>query len=356
MQQAIDREVLAVRNAVGFCDVSTLGKVDLQGPDAAAFLNRIYCNGFAKLPVGKARYGLMLREDGIVLDDGTVSRLDEQHYFITTTSAESDSVFNHMEFCHQVLWPEMDIAIADVGEDWAGIALAGPQARNVLQRIAPDIDVSNDALPFLGVRECHVLNGVRAHVFRISFSGELAFEVYVPSRNGRALAEALECHGEAFGITPYGVEALDVLRIEKGHVSAELNHFTTASDLGLGMMMSTKKDYVGRALSARPGLTDPDREVVVGLKPLDPSRSFRQGAHIFSRGVNITPDADDGYVTSSAWSPTLGSHIGIALVRRGQERLGEVIEIVDPLHGEKRVPAEIVSHQFFDPENERVRN
>ncbi|WP_136660668.1 sarcosine oxidase subunit alpha family protein [Nitratireductor sp. XY-223] len=356
MQQAIKREVLAARNTVGFCDVSTLGKIDLQGPDAAAFLNKVYCNGFAKLPVGKARYGLMLREDGIVFDDGTVTRLGEEHYFITTTSAESDSVLSHIEFCHQVLWPQMDIALADVSEDWAGIALAGPHARSVLQRIAPDMDVSNDAMPFLAAREGTILDGVRARLFRISFSGELAFEIYVPARHGRALAEALECEGQEFGITPYGVEALDVLRIEKGHVSSELNRFTTASDLGLGMMMSTKKDYVGRTLSARPGLADSDREAVVGLKPLDPSHSFRQGAHIFSKGAAIAPESDDGYVTSSAWSPTLGSHIGIALVRRGRERLGEVIEIVDPLHGERPVPAEIVSHHFFDPENERVRS
>ena len=355
MQQAINREVLAVRNAAGFCDVSTLGKIDLQGPDAAAFLNRVYCNGFAKLPVGKARYGLMLREDGIVMDDGTVSRLGEEHFFLTTTSAESDGVLSHLEYCRQVLWPALDIALADVREDWAGIALAGPRARDVLKRIAPEIDVSNEALPFLAAREGTVLAGVRARIFRISFSGELAFEIYVPSRHARTLAEALETEGKGFGITPYGVETLDVLRIEKGHVSSELNRFTTAADLGLGMMMSTKKDYVGRALSNRPGLADPNREAVVGLKPLDPSRSMRQGAHIIKQGAAVAPENDDGYVTSSVWSPTLNTHIAIALVRRGRERLGEVVEVIDPLHGETPVPAEIVSHHFYDPENERVR-
>ncbi|MBY6068830.1 sarcosine oxidase subunit alpha family protein [Leisingera aquaemixtae] len=356
MSQAISREVQAVRSAVGFCDVSTLGKIDLQGPDAAAFLDRVYSNGFAKLPVGKSRYGLMLREDGIVMDDGTVSRLAEDHYFITTTSAESDSVISHLEYCHQVLWPELDVVFADAGEDWAGIALAGPRARDVLARIAPEMDVSNAALPFLAARECTVLDGVPARLFRISFSGELAYEIYVPSPYGRPLAEALEREGAEFGITPYGVEALDVLRIEKGHVSSELNKFTTAADLGLGMLMSAKKDFIGRALSSRPGLTDPDREVVVGLKPLDPSHSFRQGAHITASGAPLAPENDDGYITSAAWSPTMESCIAIALVRRGRERLGEVVEIIDPLHGEDPVPATIVSHHFYDPENTRVRS
>ncbi|MEX0302965.1 MAG: sarcosine oxidase subunit alpha family protein [Leisingera sp.] len=356
MSQAISREVQAVRSSVGFCDVSTLGKIDLQGPDAAAFLDRVYSNGFAKLPVGKSRYGLMLREDGIVMDDGTVSRLGENHYFITTTSAESDSVISHLEYCHQVLWPELDVVFADAGEDWAGIALAGPRARDVLARVASGIDTSNSALPFLAAREGTILDNVPARLFRISFSGELAYEIYVPSQYGRTLAEALEREGADFGITPYGVEALDVLRIEKGHVSSELNKFTTAADLGLGMMMSRKKDFVGRALSNRPGLTDPEREVVVGLKPLDPACSFRQGAHITAKGARLAPENDDGYITSAAWSPTLESHIAIALVRRGRERLGEVVDIIDPLHGEEPVPAEIVSHHFYDPENERVRS
>ena len=356
MQQAINREVLAVRNAVGFCDVSTLGKIDLQGPDAAEFLNKVYSNGFAKLPVGKSRYGLMLREDGIVMDDGTVSRLAETHFFVTTTSAELESVLSHLEYCHQVLWPELDLVFADVGEDWAGIALAGPHARDVLSRIVDEMDTGNDALPFLAARTCTVLGGIPARLFRISFSGELAYEIYVPSRFGRTLAEALELEGQEFGISPYGVEALDVLRIEKGHVSSELNKFTTANDLGLGTMMSTKKDYVGRALSNRPGLTDPNREVVVGLKPLDPSMGFRQGVHVIPKGAALAPQNDLGYVTSAAWSPTLERYIGIALVSNGRERLGEIVEIVDPLHKEKPVPAEIVSHHFYDPENERVRS
>lgn len=356
MQDAINREVTTVRSRVGFCDVSTLGKIDLQGPDAVTFLNRVYCNGFSKLPIGKARYGLMLREDGIVLDDGTVSRLGDHHYFVTTTSAEFDTVLSHLEHCHQVLWPELDIVLADVSEDWAGVSLAGPFARDVLRRVVADLDVSTDALPFLAVRSCRVLDGIEARIFRISFSGELAYEIFVPARHGRALANALSVFGQEFGIAPYGVEALDVLRIEKGHVSSELNKFTTAADLGLGAMMSTRKDFVGRVLSTRPGMIAQDREVVVGLKPLNRDSPFRQGAHVMARGAAITPENDDGYVTSAAWSPTLNTHIGIALVRRGRDRLGEVVEIIDPLHGEDPVPAEIVSHHFYDPENARVRS
>ena len=355
MSQAINREVLTVRKAVGFCDVSTLGKIDLQGPDAATFLEQVYCNGFARLAVGKARYGLMLREDGIVFDDGTVSRLGEDHYFLTTTSAESGAVLSHLEYCHQVLWPDLDICLADVGEDWAGIALAGPRARDVLARIVRDMDVGNEALPFLAARNGTILDGIPARLFRISFSGELAYEIYVPADYGRSLAEALMAEGREAGIAPYGVEALDVLRIEKGHVSSELNKFTTAEDLGLGMMMSKSKDYIGRRLSERPGMTAPDREVVVGLKPLDPGRPFRQGAHVTADGAALTAANDDGYITSAAWSPTLDSHIAIALIRRGRDRIGEVVQIVDPLHGETPVRAEIVPHHFYDPENEHVR-
>ncbi|MCZ4283060.1 sarcosine oxidase subunit alpha family protein [Kiloniella laminariae] len=354
MAQSIDREVRTVREKVGFCDVSTLGKIDLQGPDAATFLNRVYCNGFAKLPVGRSRYGLMLREDGIVFDDGTVTRLDDDHYFITTTSAESCSIVSHLEYCHQVLWPELDICLADVGEDWAAIALAGPHSRKVLSEIVDNLDVSNDTLPFLKAVTTTVLGGLETRLFRISFSGEMAYELFVPSQHGADLAKMLMIVGEKYGIAPYGVEALDVLRIEKGHVSSELNKFTTASDLGLGGMMSKTKDYIGHRLSQRPGLIAPDREVVVGLLPLNPKHSFAQGAHIITTGTSATAENDDGYITSAAWSPTLNSYIGIALVRRGRERIGQIVDIVDPLNGKKPVTAKIVSHHFYDLENTRV--
>ena len=356
-RQSVDREVLQTRNSVGICDVTTLGKIDVQGKDAAEFLNKMYANAFAKLPVGKVRYGLMLREDGIAYDDGTAARFAEDHFVVTTTTANAVLVYRNMEFARQCLFPDMDVQLISTTEAWAQFAVAGPNARKLLQKVVdPEFDISNEAFPFMGCGEITVAGGCRARLFRISFSGELAYEIYVPSPYGRPLAEALEREGADFGITPYGVEALDVLRIEKGHVSSELNKFTTAADLGLGMMMSAKKDFVGRALSSRPGLTDPDREVVVGLKPLDPSHSFRQGAHITARGAPLAPESDDGYITSAAWSPTLKSHIAIALVRRGRERLGEVIEIIDPLHGEDPVPATIVSHHFYDPENARVRS
>ena len=356
MQQAINREVLAVRNSVGFCDVSTLGKIDLQGPDALEFINRVYTNGFSKLAVGKSRYGLMLREDGIVFDDGTVTRLGENHYFLTTTSAEADSIISHLEYCHQVLWPDLDICMANCQEQWAAVSLAGPKSREVLGKIVDHLDVSNDALPFLSAVEAKILGGITARIFRISFSGELAYEIFVPANQATKLASTLMIAGAPNDITPYGVEALDVLRIEKGHVSSELNAFTTADDLALGGMLSKQKRYIGDVLRNRDGLTATDREAVVGLKPLNPNLGFNQGAHMVPKGGKLVPENDLGYITSAAWSPTLNSHIAIALIKGGSSRIGETVDVVDPLNGRKPVSVEVVSHHFYDAENSLVKS
>ncbi|MFW6077864.1 MAG: sarcosine oxidase subunit alpha family protein, partial [Hyphomicrobiales bacterium] len=209
--ESVTREVLAVRERVGVCDVSTLGKIDIQGPDAGEFLNRLYCNGFAKLPVGKARYGLMLRDDGIVFDDGTVSRLAEDHFFMTTTTANAGPVMSHIEFCHQVLWPDLDVQYASVTEQWAQVAVAGPMARATLAKIIAE-DISDDACPFLAARPVTVLGQVKARLFRISFSGELAYELSVPADYGEAVVRSIMHAGAEFGIAPYGVEALSVMR------------------------------------------------------------------------------------------------------------------------------------------------
>ncbi len=259
--ETVNREVTAVRSSVGLIDVSTFGKIDLQGADVGAFLDRVYINTFSTLPIGKARYGVMLREDGMVMDDGTTARLGPDHYVMTTTTANAARVYQHLEFCLQVLWPDLDVALTSVSEQWAQIAIAGPRAREVLARVVDaGVDVSNDGLPFMGAVEARVMDGVRARLFRLSFSGELGYEIAVPARHGEALTEALMAAGAEFGITPYGTEALGVMRIEKGHVSGnELSGQTTARDLGFGRMASTKKDYIGRVMAGRPGLTDPDR-------------------------------------------------------------------------------------------------
>ncbi|MBS9478665.1 sarcosine oxidase subunit alpha family protein [Ancylobacter radicis] len=354
--ESVSREVTAVRAAVGLIDVSTFGKIDLQGPDVGAFLDRVYINGFAQLGVGKARYGVMLREDGMVMDDGTTARLSPEHYVMTTTTVNAAKVYQHLEFCLQVLWPELDVTIASVSDQWAQIALAGPRARDVLARIVDaGVDVSNEGLPFMGAIEGAVMGGVPARLFRLSFSGELGYEIAVPARHGAALADALMTAGAAFGITPYGIEALGVLRIEKGHVSGnELTGQTTAGDLGMGRMASTKKDYIGRVMAARPGLTDPDRPSFIGFRPVDPAQRLRAGAHFLTPGAVASVENDEGYMSSVAYSPHLGHWIGLGFLKNGPSRIGERVRAYDPVRGND-FEVEVCSPGFIDPEGERLR-
>ena len=354
-RESVDREVLAVRRSVGICDVSTLGKIEVTGSDAAEFLNRVYCNGFAKLPVGKARYGLMLREDGFIYDDGTTSRLGENHFFMTTTTALAAGVLAHLEFCAQVHWPDLDVRFATATDQWAQIAVAGPNARNVLRKIV-DEDISDAAFPFLAARTVGLLGGqLQARLFRISFSGELAYELAVPATYGEALADLIMQRGEEFAITPYGTEAMGVMRIEKGHVThAEINGTVVPDDIGMGRMVSQKKaDFIGRAMLQREGLSAPDRLKLVGLKPVDRADSFKTGAHIVNATGAPSLAADQGYVTSSCFSPNLGHHIGLALVKRGHERYGEQVIVWDALL-EQNIVAAICAPVFVDPENEKL--
>ena len=354
--ESVTREVRAVRGGVGFCDVSTLGKVDVHGPDAGKFLDRVYINTFSNLAVGKARYGLMLREDGLVYDDGTTSRLAEDHYFLTTTTAKAGLVMQHLEYCRQVLWPELDVQLTSVTDQWAQFSIAGPNTRDLLRQLVdPSEDLSNEGFPFMGVREVALRGGMRARLYRISFSGEMAFEIGVPAQFGEALAGNLMLAGKPFGVVPYGTEALGVMRIEKGHVAGpELNGTTTASDLGLGKMASSKKDYIGRAMAGREALNAPDRQVVVGIKPVNAASRLRSGAHIIPKGVMPGPDTDQGYVTSVCFSPMLNQWIGLGLVAGGRGRHGEIVRAHDPLRGED-IDVEIVNPVFYDPEGGRQR-
>ncbi|WP_292475329.1 sarcosine oxidase subunit alpha family protein, partial [Mesorhizobium sp.] len=354
--ESVTREVKAVRSGVGFCDVSTLGKIDVHGPDAGAFLDRVYINAFSSLAVGKARYGLMLREDGVVYDDGTTSRLAEDHYFLTTTTAKAGLVMQHLEFCRQVLFPELDVQLTSVSDQWAQFSIAGPKTRDLLKEIVdPAEDLSNEGFPFMGAREVKLRGGIKARLFRISFSGEMAFEISVPARYGEALARNLMIAGKPFGVTPYGTEALGVMRIEKGHVAGpELNGTTTAADLGLGKMMSTKKDFIGRVMAGREALVAPNRQVVVGIKPTDKARRLRSGAHIVPKGETPGPDNDQGYITSVCFSPVLDQWIGLGLVERGRARIGEIVRAHDPLRGEG-YDVELCNSVFYDPDGGRQR-
>ncbi|MBO9412702.1 MULTISPECIES: sarcosine oxidase subunit alpha family protein [unclassified Ruegeria] len=355
-RESVDREVRQTRASVGVCDCTTLGKIDVQGTDAAAFLNRVYANGFAKLAVGKTRYGLMLREDGMVMDDGTAARLAEDHFVVTTTTANAVSVYRHMEFVRQCLYPDMDVQLISTTDGWAQYAVAGPNSRKLLQKIVdPEFDISNEAFPFMACGTITVCGGLRARLFRISFSGELAFEIAVPSRYGDALMRRLMSEGKEFDVTPYGTEALSVMRIEKGHpVGNELNGTTTALNLGLGKMVSKKKDSIGSVLSEREALTAHDALKLVGLRPVNPEDKITAGGHLMNTDGPVDAAHDQGYVTSAAYSPNLNSNIGLGLLKRGDARMGEKMRLVSPLT-DLTVEVEIVSAHFIDPEGERLR-
>lgn len=351
----VNREVLAVRNGAGLCDVSTLGKIDIQGADAAEFLERVYTNGWKTLPVGRARYGLMLREDGFVMDDGTTSRLGEHHFLMTTTTANAAKVMQHLEFCHQVLWPELGVRMVSVSEQWAQAAIAGPKSRAVLRGVVDARhDLSDEAFPHLAAKAVTVGGGIPARLFRISFSGELAYELAVPADYGDAMMRALMRAGEPFGITPYGTEALGVMRIEKGHVAGnELNGQTTARDLGLGKMMSGKKDYLGRLMAQRAALVEAGRPAFVGFRPVDRGQRLRAGAHFIGLGKPGTMENDEGYMTSVAYSPNLGHWIGLGLLKNGPVRIGERVRAYDPVRNGD-IEVEICSPVFLDPEGARI--
>ncbi len=355
-RHTVDREVVATRGSVGICDVTTLGKIDIQGADAAAFLNRVYANAMAKLAVGKCRYGLMLREDGIAMDDGTVARLSDTHFVMTTTTANAVGVYRHLEFCRQCLWPNMDVRLISVTEQWAQYAIAGPNSRKLLQKIIDkDHDISNEAFPYMACGEVTVCGGVRARLFRLSFSGELAFELGVPARYGDSLIKALMSAGEEFGVTPYGTEALGVMRIEKGHAAGnELNGQRTAQDLSLGGFVSKKKDCIGKVLSQREGLKGEDGFRLVGFKPVNQADPLTAGAHLIARGNSAEASNDEGYLSSVAYSPSLRSYVGLGFLKRGQERIGEEIRAVDLLM-RSDVFVTVCSPHFIDPEGERLR-
>ncbi len=345
-------EMRLVRQAVGISDVSSLGKIDVQGPDAAELLNRVYVNGFAKLPVGKARYGVMLNDDATVLDDGTTARFAETRYFLTTTTAQAGEVMSHLEFLLQTAWNDLDVQLVSVSDEWAGMSVAGPRARAALEAALPDQDFSDASLPHMGCRELQI-DGAPVRVLRLSFSGELAYELYVPADRGVALWERLLARGAHLGIRPYGLEALASLRIEKGHVAGlELDHRNTLDDLGLSRMASKDKPYVGRELRERAGLRDPNRWSLVGIEGLDPGARLRGGSILFASGEPIAGHGR-GYITSVTWSTELERFIALGLYQGGLAHLNEEIVCAFPLKGET-TRARIVSPLFIDAKGERM--
>ena len=355
-RDSVDREVITTRKSVGICDVSTLGKIDIQGRDAGAFLNKIYVNSFKLLKPNKCRYGLMLREDGVALDDGTSARFSDTHYVMTTTTANAVRVFRHLEFARQCLFPDMDVHLISTTEQWAQFSVAGPNARKLLKKIVDNNhDISNEAFPYMACGKITVCGGTRARLFRLSFSGELAYEISVPTRYGDALIRELMKAGEEFGVCIYGTEALGVMRIEKGHAAGnELNGTTTAAHLGLGGFVSKKKDCIGKVLSQREGLIAEDSLRLVGFIAVDPKNKMTNGAHFINEGEEKTAANDQGHMSSVAYSPELNHYVGLGFLKGGQERKGEELWAVDFVN-KNHIKVRVVSPHFVDPNGERLR-
>ena len=353
-RQSCDREVRQVREAAGVVDVSTLGKIDIQGPDAGRFLDFVYANTFSTLKVGRVRYGLMLREDGHVMDDGTTARLGEHHYLMTTTTAAAGQVMRHLDFVGQCLEPGWDVRLMSVTEQWAQFAVAGPKSRALLNEVL-DTPIDSESWPFMSCGAVS-LGGVAGRLFRISFSGEHAYELAVPARHGDALFCDLVARAEAMGGGAYGMEALNVLRIEKGFIThAEIHGRTTAFDIGMGRMVSARKDCIGKAAAARPGLVDETREQLVGLRPVGAVKELIAGAHLFNEGDGPARVNDQGYITSAAFSPTLGHMLGLGFLRNGRARHGERVRMVCHLKGVSAL-CEVQDPVQFDPQGGRTRD
>lgn len=351
---AARREAATVRRTVGICDVSSLGKIAVAGPDAAAFLDRVYCNGFATLPVGKARYGVMLRDDGIVMDDGTTWRLSDHDFLMTTTTVNAGRVLSWLEELLQLRWPDLRVQVSSLTDQWAGLAIAGPESRAVLAECLEDAAaVGPGALPFMGVKRLGFPGGFECLIARISFSGELGYELYVPSGHAEAAAQRLWDSARARGGCLYGLEALDVLRIEKGHVTgAELDGRMTLDDAGLGRMASTKKPFIGSALRNRPELRRTDRPRLVGILPKDHGQRFNGGA-ILCAGDKVS-GFGEGWVTAATFSPALGHWIGLGYVTGGHEAWQDrPLVAADPVR-RGNVAVEVVAPQMFDPEGKRI--
>jgi sarcosine oxidase subunit alpha len=353
MMQAIHREALAVRNSVGIVDVSTLGKIEIQGRDAAEFLERVYINRWTSLKVGRCRYGIMLREDGFVFDDGTTTRVAENEYYMTTTTANAAAVMAHLEFYAQTVWPDLHVHLTSVTDQWAGAAIAGPYSRELLAAACDGADLGNESLPFMGYLETSVA-GAPVRIFRMTFSGERAYEVHMPADCGSHVWSRLFEAGKPWDVTPYGTEAMGVLRIEKGHVvSAELDGRTVPSDFGFDAMQRKQGDFIGRRSLERPALEKSARRQFVGLVSED-GRGIPRGAQLVWNPTVTKPVRMLGHVTSTCYSPNLEQEIALGLLEKAEDYRGKVLYAASPLTN-TYVPVRVTHHVFIDPQGDRAR-
>ncbi len=353
MHAAVARECKAVRETLGMFDASTLGKIEIVGPDAAEFLNRMYTNPWLKLGVGRCRYGVLLGEDGFIRDDGVIGRLSPDRFHVTTTTGGAARVLAMMEDYLQTEWPDLKVWLTSTTEQWAVIALQGPNARKLLEPLVEGIDLSEEAFPHMSVAEGRIC-GVPTRLFRMSFTGERGYEVNVPARYGRAVWEKLHEAGQQFGVTPYGTETMHVLRAEKGYiiVGQDTDGTLTPDDAALGWAIGkAKPDFVGKRSLSRPDMLKEDRKQLVGLLTSDPDTVLEEGAQIVLDPNQTLPMKMVGHVTSSYWSPALGRSIALAVVEGGRAREGETVHI--PMPG-RTLAASITGTVFYDPDNKRL--
>ncbi len=354
MQDALNRECKATRESVGILDASTLGKIDIQGKDAREFLGRVYTNAWAKLAVGKCRYGLMCGEDGMVFDDGVTSCLAENHFVMTTTTGGAARVLEWLELYHQTEWPELEVYFNTVTDQWSTMTISGPNSRKLLAELCDDIDLDRDSFKFMDWREGTVA-GVPARVFRISFTGELSYEINVQANYGLQIWEKLFEHGAKYNLTPYGTETMHVLRAEKGFIIAgqDTDGSVHPFDLGMGWAVSNKKpfSYIGKRGMNREDCLRPNRKQLVGLKTRDPKKVIPEGSQAVADPNQPIPMTMLGHVTSSYYSAVLGHSIAMGMVRGGLDKMGESVYYPQP--DGSVIEAEICSPIFLDPKGER---
>ena len=355
MDDAVEREVKAARTTAGLLDASTLGKIDIRGKDVAEFLNRIYTNAWLKLPVGRCRYGLMLKDDGMVMDDGVTSRIDQNHFHMTTTTGGAAGVLDWLEEWHQTEWPELEVYMTSVTEQWSVSTLSGPNAKKIMAKLGCSISLDDDNLPFMSFKDA-TLAGIPVRIFRISFTGELSYEINTPARLGLALWKNIMDAGQEYGITPYGTEAMHVLRAEKGFiiVGQETDGSVTPQDLGMDWIVSSKKvDFIGKRALDRQSMSYDNRKQLVGLITENPKDVIPEGAHAVLDPNQPMPMEMLGQVTSSYYSPNLGHSIAMALLKNGHALKGETVYF-PMLNGRKPIKARITDTVFYDPKGERL--
>jgi sarcosine oxidase subunit alpha len=332
-----------------------VGKIEVSGPDAAEFLHRIYMNKVHGLAVGQCRYGLMLNESGVIIDDGVFIRLAADQFLINTTSGGASRILDWLEEWSQTEWPDLQVLIDDVSAQWANFTLAGPRSRELLQQLDSNLDFSADALAHMQAIQGEI-EGLATRINRISFSGELSFELNVASACANGFLQRLLQSGEDLAIAPYGIEALMTLRLEKGfmHVGSDTDGETIPADVGWGKAASNKaEDFIGKRSLMRPASLEPKRRQLVGLLAVHQDQVLQPGGHFLPGSSKRAPAETQGWITSAAFSPSLGRHIALGMLRGGRERMGQIVQVYD---GGKHYPVKIVPPCFLDPDNQRLKS